>query len=272
MLDIFNIPGQQDNIKIFYNAGATAWQTWTKPRNCKFIWMMCIGAGAGGGTTGTTSPGFGGGSGAVTRAIFPANVLPDTLFIQPGVGAVNTTAGRSFVSITPSSAITMNLVCISGNAPAGNGANLQLGETAATVGNANLLSLGTFTSVAGRSQPNTATITPLTTTITCPGGNGGSATISVGSNIVSVDLGTFTTPNISGGTIIGAGNNSDSGITYYKPLFSLGGAGGNSNNAGVGGRGGDGGIGSGGGGCGGGTIAGASGGKGGDGLVIIATF
>tara|TARA_R110000868_G_scaffold3681_2_gene22950 strand:- start:2269 stop:3087 length:819 start_codon:yes stop_codon:yes gene_type:complete len=272
MLDVFNIPGQQDNIKIFYAAGATTWQTWNKPRNCKFIWMMCIGAGAGGGTTGTTSPGFGGGCGAVTRALFPANVLPDVLFIQPGIGAINATAGRSFVSITPSSAITMNLVCISGNAAAGLGGNMQLGETAATAVNANLLNLGTFTSVAGRNQPNTAIVTPLTTTITCPGGNGGTPSISTGANIGSVDLGTFTTPNISGGTIINAGNNSDSGITYYKPFFSLGGAGGNSNNAGVGGKGGDGGIGSGGGGNGGGTVIGAVGGKGGDGLVIIATF
>ena len=49
MLDIFNIPGQQDNVKIFYARGTTDWQTWTKPRNCKFIWMMCMGGGAGGG-------------------------------------------------------------------------------------------------------------------------------------------------------------------------------------------------------------------------------
>ena len=130
------------------------------------------GAGAGGQTTGTTSPGFGGGCGAVTKALFPANVLPDTLYIQPGVGAVNATATKSFVSIVPSSAAVINLVCTSGAAPAGNGANLQLGETAAAVGNANLLSLGTFTSVAGRNQPNTATVTPLTTTITCPVFNG----------------------------------------------------------------------------------------------------
>jgi hypothetical protein len=269
MLDVFNIPGQQDNVKIFYATGATAWQTWQKPRNCKFIWMMCIGAGAGGQTTGTTSAGFGGGSGGVVRALFPANVLPDTLYVQPGVGAVNSTAGRSFVSIAPSSATVMNLVCISGNSAA---VAAGTGETLATVASANLLSLGTFVAIAGVSNPNTATITPLTNTITCPGGNGGTPATSVGTNIASVDLGTFTTPNVSGGTVIGAGNNSESGTTFWKPLFSLGGGGGNSNNAGVGGRGGDGGIGSGGGGCGGGTIAGASGGKGGNGLVIITTF
>jgi hypothetical protein len=270
MLDIFNIPGQQDNIKIFYAmSGTNSWQTWQKPRNCKFIWIMCIGAGAGGQTTGTTGAGFGGGSGAVTRAIFPANVLPDTLYVQPGAGVV-ANSNRSFVSISPSSAISMNLVCISGNSVA---TVTGAGESIATVAGANLLSLGTFISIAGRTNPNTATITPLTTAVfTCPGGNGGTPSTSVGTNIGPTTVGTFTTPNISGGTTIGAGGTSDSGTTYWKPFFSLGGAGGNSNNAGVGGTGGDGGIGSGGGGCGGGTIAGAVGGKGGDGLVIIATF
>ena len=144
MLDIFNIPGQQDNIKIFYAAGTTAWQTWQKPRGCKFIWMMCIGAGAGGQTTGTTGAGFGGGSGAVTRALFPANVLPDTLYIQPGVGAANTAGGRSFVSTISNSTAATNLVCVSGNAAAGLGGNMQLGETAAVATSANLLNLGTF--------------------------------------------------------------------------------------------------------------------------------
>jgi len=269
MLDIFNIPGQQDNIKIFYARGTSDWQTWQKPRNCKFIWMMCIGAGAGGQTTGTTAAGFGGGSGAVTRALFPANVLPDTLYVQPGAGVV-ANANRSFVSVTPSSATSMNLVCISGNSAA---TVAGAGESIATAASANLLSLGNFISIAGRTNPNTATITPLiTTAFTCPGGNGGTVGISFGTNIGSIDLGTFTTPNISGGTVINAGGISDSGTTFWKPFFSLGGAGGNSNNAGVGGRGGDGGIGSGGGGCGGGAAAGASGGKGGDGLVIIATF
>jgi hypothetical protein len=271
MLDIFNIPGQQDNVSIFYARGTTDWQTWNKPRNCKFIWMMCIGAGAGGQTTGTTGAGFGGGCGAVTRALFPANVLPDTLYVQPGTGSSNTSGSRSFVVINPSGSVpaTMNTVCISGNTAA---TPSGTGESAATITNAGLLSLGTFTSTAGVSNPNTATITPLTTTITCPGGNGGTPDISVGTNIASIDLGIFTTPNISGGTVINAGGNSNSGITYWKPLFSLGGAGGNSNNAGIGGNGGNGGIGSGGGGCGGGSIAGAIGGKGGDGLVIIATF
>jgi len=273
MLDVFNITGQQDNVRIYYAiSGLNNWQAWQKPRGCKFIWMMCIGAGAGGQTTGTTSTGFGGGSGAVTRALFPANVLPDTLYVQPGIGASNTAGGRSFVSTISNSTTATNLVCVSGNTQAGTGGNMQLGETVATAVSANLLNLGTFTSIAGINQPNTATITPLTTTITCPGGNGGTPSTSVGSNIASVDLGNFTTPNISGGTVIGAAGTGDPGITFWKPFISLGGAGGNSNNAGVGGTGGNGGIGSGGGGCGGGTSGAAVGGKGGDGLVIIATF
>ena len=62
MLDIFNIPGQQDNVKIFYAAGTTDWQTWQKPRNCKFIWIMCMGGGSGGGASSGIAASPGGGS------------------------------------------------------------------------------------------------------------------------------------------------------------------------------------------------------------------
>lgn len=288
MLDVFNIPGQQDNVKIFYAAGTTDWQTWNKPRNCKFIWMMCIG-GASGGTGGvsgsaTSSPAIpGGGSGAITRALFPANVLPDTLYIQPGPGgvggpgvtninSVGNTPGvgnRSFVSITPSSAVTMNLVCTSGAIAA---TTVGGGETAATVTNALLLSLGNFTSTAGLAN-SADNITPFTTSsLTGGGGVGGGGTNALGASILSVNLGTFSTPQISAGAV-NSGAAGANGIWSWKPLYGTGGACGGSNNAGVGGKGGDGAYG-----CGGGAgapginAAGGNGGKGGDGLVIIATF
>jgi len=272
MLDVFNIPGQQDNVKIFYARGTADWQTWQKPRNCKFIWMMCIGAGAGGQTTGTTAAGVGGGSGAVTRAIFPANVLPDTLFVQPGVGTVNAIGGRSWVAISQVTSSALNVVCVSGTAGAGT-TNLVNGETAATTTVAGLLSLGTFQSLAGIGNPQTATYTPSGPNITNPGGNGGTPAISVGTSTLSVTLTpNITTPTILGGSVIGAGDKGGDGIFYWKPLFLLGGSGGNSSSTGVGGNGGDGAYGSGGGGCGGSTSGASVGGKGGDGLVIIATF
>jgi hypothetical protein len=274
MLDIFNIPGQQDNVKIFYAGGGTNdWQTWTKPRNCKFIWMMCIGAGAGGQTTGTTSTGIGGGSGAITKAIFPANTLPDILFVQPGIGAINTIGGRSWVVINPSGSVpvAMNTVCVSGTAGAGT-TSLANGETAATTTVAGLLSLGTFQSTAGTANPQTATFTP-SSSLTNPGGNGGTPGVSVGTSTLSVTLTpNIITPTILGGSVIGAGDVGGNGIFYWKPLFSLGGSGGNSSSTEVGGNGGNGAYGSGGGGCGGSTSGTSVGGKGGDGLVVIATF
>jgi hypothetical protein len=280
MLDVFNIPGQQDNVKIFYaQSGSNSWQTWQKPRNCKFIWMMCIGGGAGGnGGASNTVAGSanGGGSGGVVRALFPANVLPDTLYIQPGLGGVGGSAGsgtggdgaKSYVTITSSTASIMNIVCTSG-AAAATGLN---GETIATTANAGLLSLGNFIAIAGQSYAF-APVTPLTLTFVSAGANGGTSTASPPNEGGSI-LATNISPVILGGTsntMVG-GN----GIVSLKPFYCLGGAGGwgsNSADAAAGTNGGNGAFGCGGGGGGSSTSStGGKGGRGGDGLVIIATF
>jgi hypothetical protein len=268
MLDVFNIPGQQDSVKIFYAAGTTDWQTFTKPRNCKFIWIMCIGGGAAGlnGTTGGN--GLGGGSGGVVRVLFPSNTLPDTLFVQPGPGGQTSGASgnRSFVVINPSGSVpvAMNTVCTSGNTAA----SLASAETVATVSNMGLASLGSFSAVAGLANNGTY----LTNTITCGGGNGGSVGLP-GTGFASINLGpNIVTPNIAAGDNT-TGGNGGSGAWSWKPImYGLGGAGGGYNSSGVGGNGGNGAYGCGGGGGGQGTTAGGSFGKGGDGLVIIATF
>jgi len=289
MLDIFNIPEQQDNVKIFYANGVTAWQTWQKPRGAKFIWMMCMGGGAGGNGAGSgsvlSSPQiFAGGSGAITRALFTANALPDTLYIQPGlggaggagtqgtlqVGGSGVAGNKSFVSIEPSSATVLNLVCTSGTTAAAAGS----GETALTntALSAGLLSLGTFTSVAG-AGPSGANITPFSSTIlTGGGGHGGGGTSIEGASILATNLITFSSPLISAGGV-NTGARGRDGIWSWKPMYGLGGACGGSNNAGVGGNGGNGAYGCGGGSGAPGTFAaGGNGGRGGDGLVIIATF
>ena len=269
MLDVFNIPGQQDNVKIFYSAGATAWQTWQKPRNCKFIWIMCIGAGNGGGGMSTSAIAglSGAGSGAVTKALFPSNVLPDILYVQPGVGGIGGVSGgtnggiggRSYVSISPST-VAINVACISGGTPA----TYNVAETVATTALAGLLSLGNFTTTAGQAG-TISDLTPLVSTITC-----GSVGNQTGNNPGYSILATTISPLISGGAI--GGVNGNHGIWSWKPLFGLGGAAGGGNNAGNGGKGGNGAYGCGGG-CGGyGSVAGGAGGNGGDGLVIIATF
>jgi hypothetical protein len=47
MLDLSNIPSQQQQTTTFYATGN--WQAWSKPRNAKFIEIFCLGGGAGGG-------------------------------------------------------------------------------------------------------------------------------------------------------------------------------------------------------------------------------
>lgn len=280
MLDLFNIPGQQDNVKIFYARGTNDWQTWQKPRNCKFIWMMCIGSGAGGGsgfngTGGITTylGGAGGPSGAVTKALFPATVLPDTLYVQPGPGGLPLSNGnRSFVSTAPSNLNTA-LACVSGNAAATSPTISNTAETIATVGSAALLNLATWTSIAGLQGANQADTTPLTSTIVTGGGMGNSAGPTSGT-AYSI-LATSYSPLISATSVNAGIPSSGTSFTSLKPFFTTGGCGGGAfyQNTGNGGAGGDGGFGSGGGG--GGSAyngTGGNGGKGGDGLVIIATF
>jgi hypothetical protein len=268
MLDIFNIPEQQNNVSIFYARGTTDWQTWNKPRNCKFIWMMCIGGGSAGQAGGTSTAGSGGGGGGVVRAIFQANVLPDTLFIQPGPGGkTNSASGnRSFVAINSSGSVpaVMNIVCTSGATAAETNPG-GTGEVVATITNMGLASLGIFSAVAGL-----ANNAYFTTTVIGGGGDGGSG--ASGRSFPSIDLGgNIVTPPVAGG-LFPVGGNGEKGVFSWKPFYSIGGAGGGANTDGAGGNGGDGAYGSGGGGGGRGTTVGGNGGKGGDGLVIIVTF
>ena len=92
MIDVFNIPNNDSNFDIFTNNGGTSsWQTWVKPKNAKFIQILAIGGGGGGGAGWSSSfnsggGGGGGGAGAVVSGFYPANVLPNTLYIQIGSG------------------------------------------------------------------------------------------------------------------------------------------------------------------------------------------
>jgi len=318
MLDFTHVSSQSDYVTVFYNNNASGtggttptgnWQTWTKPRiGCNFIWMMCIGGGAGGGggfngQSNGTGNGPGGGSAAITTAIFPAQVLPDVLFVWVGKGGAGgigstatlttngTTGGKSLVALRPvtssiyASPGNMDLVCTSGyaqwNDPAtGEGANTSTSLLP------RLISLGTWNSVAGRSRVG-GTITPLTSTITCPGVDGNPWATTTGIAINGISLGNnISTPNINGRSYQASVPspisilNGDNGIWNWNPMYGLGGAGGASVTGAKGGTGGIGGYGCGGGGGGaaqgilGGTptLAGGDGGAGGDGLVIIATF
>ena len=297
MIDFFNIPNSQDNTSIFYANGSN-WQTWKKPRNCDYVWMMSIGGGGGGAgglITSFLNLSIGGASGAVTRAMFNSSNLPDILYIQVGLGgaggASNTsgsTGSRSFISLS-SNTIATNVIMASGTAGAlggiaGAGASV-LGETEFTRSVGNFITLSTFISTIGVATPlyTTATIniTPLTSQITCPGAGGAGLNTSTPQTFIessSINA-TSLSPRISGGiSFTGStnGTNGGDGYTSWKPFFSTGGAGGGGSFSGTSGNGGIGGIGSGGGAGGsaysaGGGVAGG-GGKGGDGLVIITTF
>jgi len=300
MLDLSHIPNSQQDIKIFYAvSGSNSWQTWQKPRKCNYVWIMCIGgAGGGGGGTGFANLlSTGGGSGGVSRALYNTQQLPDTLYVQVGLGgaggAPNTTGSpgtRSWVSLLPA-VVAQNLVQGSGAAvaaggPSGTGVSAA-GETAINQTIVTFSTLSNFIGTAGSTSPATAVqlptdITPLTSQITCPGAGGPSIigtsppTTNNGASILSSSI----SPLIPGGVLATAsgsnGGNGTDGITSWKPFYSLGGAGGGSDVSGSGGNGGNGGIGSGGGGGGAGNnnlgYTGGRGGKGGDGLVVIISF
>jgi len=294
MLDLSHIPNSQQDIKVFYSNGITnSWQTWQKPRKCQWIWIMAIGGGAGGagGAVNTTTNGSsGGGSGAVTRTLFNASHLPDTLYVQVGTGGaggaqdsdgVNGNISRiSFATNT----IAQNQVVTSGAFGPGRGlitGSAASGEGLATVTFSTFLSLGNFLSIAGRNSIAATTpstnVSPLNAQIVTPGGQGAGYNIDIpealdGASILESNFSSL----VSGGAgtidaLVDGGNGED-GITSWKPFFATGGAGGGNSESGVGGNGGKGGIGCGGGSGGAGGIAGGTGGKGGDGIVIIATF
>jgi hypothetical protein len=292
MLDLFHIPNSQQDIKIFYGSGTNSWQTWSKPRNCQWVWIMCVG-GAGGGAGGninlTTSGSSGGGSGGVSRAMFNASHLPDTIFISVGLGgaggvsnANGSNGTRSLVGILPNTTAT-NLILTSGVSAASSGllsGTTASGEAVFNTGAAAFSTLSTFLAVGGvnaaGSTLSPTDVTPLVR-VTCQGaqGAGYDTTTPVainGASILSSNLSSL----ISGGTgtiePLSNGGDGGNGITSWKPFFSTGGAGGGNSQSGVGGNGGKGGIGSGGGSGGSGGVTGGNGGNGGDGLVIIVSF
>ena len=315
-MDILNLPNKSLYHKVFYGTTTTSsWQVWTKPSNITMVYMYVIGAGGagGGGRTGGNNSGGGGGGGgssAISVALYPAFLLPDTLYISVGIGSNGAAAGGgaasgvlSYVSAQPSTT-AIYIYAQSGNAAAGGGGggtNSGSGSgasgTAGTVWtftNYPLTALGMVTSIAGQSGGAGGTNVPsdgtsITPTLPITGGAGGGGVSISGANTrAGGDItGSGFLPSILGGNADGAtvaligGKSGFMGIkptteSYLNlPMLYTGGSGGGSKGvtAAVGGRGGDGSYGSGGGG-GGASYAstGGSGGRGGDGLVLITCF
>lgn len=289
MLDLSYFQNQNSNVQGFFNGGT--WQTWIKPRGAKLVNIMCVGSGAGGGggfqsASAPRGGGAGGGTGAVSRLTINANLLPDRLYILPGVGGIGglggtiATAGSSgqntFICVIPDTSSVSNVVLRSGNvATTGGGAGTTsfgaggLGETVNVIANNIFANLGNFTfqaGVLGAVGGSTTGGTGQTSNfLVAPTGGGGTST--GGTNTAA---GVFPT---QGGAALNT--NGTNGIILYKPTLILyGGRGGGGSTAGNGGNGGNGAPGTGGGGGGASTNTGVNagnGGKGGDGFVIITT-
>ena len=282
---------------------AQTWQTWSKPEGRSMAYIVCIGGGGAGGG-GASFPGGvsnsrlgggGGGSASITIAQVPFYSIPDTLYVQVGIGGIGgingnpgTTGGNgglSYVSCYPTTDMFNCLVLANAGGGAGGGFSLFAGTGAAGLGGAALssssttnpryLSLCNWASYAGAAgNPGNTSTTPITiaaNSITCPGTRGGNISGPSGSQagtaIVSGDTLTSFLKGYQSAAFQGISN----GYSYLKPFLFTGGAGGSSNGAATGVDGGFGTIGSGGGG-GGGGVTGGNGGNGGNGLVMIISY
>ena len=292
MLDLSYFQNQNSNVQGFFNGGT--WQTWIKPRGAKIVNIICQGSGAGGGggtSSGNRPGGGGGGSGATARLTINANLLPDILYILPGIGGGGglggnpATAGNpgqnSFVTLIPSTGSVSNVVLRSGTTVAqGGGIGTGAGgggtgaaETISVIANSIFANLGTFTFQAGQAGGNggSAAGGQITATNFILGGAGGGGTGAGGSSPFSA-AGVF--PAITSALV---NTNGQNGIILYKPtllLYGGGGGGGSSAASTNGGNGGNGAPGTGGGGGGASSNTGVNagnGGNGGDGFVIITT-
>lgn len=289
MLDLSYFQNQNSNVQGFFNGGT--WQTWIKPRGAKLVNIICQGSGAGGGggLQSASTPrggGGGGGTGATARLTIDANLLPNILYILPGIGGsgglggapatAGTSGQNSFITLIPDTGSVSNVVLRSGTTPTtGGSAGTTTGgsggsnETISLIANNIFANLGTFTFVAGvnSSAGGTAAgtnITPATPIVGATGGGGSGVGGSFGST------GVFPTINSAAVNTNGLGN-----IIFYKPALLLyGGMGGGGSTSGNGGNGGNGAPGCGGGGGGASTNTGVNagnGGNGGNGFIIITT-
>ena len=284
MIDYSNIPSIT-NHQTFFALGSTTWQTWQKPRNCKYMYITAIGGGGGGGSSsnvaGNGGGGGGGGSSSITNILLPASCIPDTLYIQVGLGGAIDVIIRS--GTVGGVGGNNGTAAVGGLGGAGGAVFTQTFGLLSTLGV--WASVGGNPGASGGFASNGSNRTALNTIPLCggAGGAGKSASNFAGGSILAAGV----LGRVAGGT--GGGGAASAGskglITISPnllvnsftefPFATTGGSGGGSNItvSGGGGNGGAGEIGSGGGGSGaidGGT--GRVGGRGGDGIVFITTF
>jgi hypothetical protein len=302
MIDYNHLANLDNNVSIFYTVGTNIWQTWQKPRGCKFVYILVIGGGGGGGggLSGSgiaRTGGGGGGSSGINKGLFMALALPDTLYINVGAGGAGgapssngSTGSFSYVSVS-SDTTAMNVILVSNSTsvPAAGNTNGVGGSTGGavvlTVQLLNYVGVTLFTAgqngaSGGVNTGGNGSAISINNSVSGGAGGGGSSSTNTNGNGANITMGGTAGiwTNLAGGAAGGTNNGAhgfsaiapNKNITTRNGFLFTGGAGGGANGAGVGGNGGNGAFGSGGGGGGAGTTGG-SGGRGGDGLVIIIT-
>lgn len=309
-IDLFQFPSMfRGDVQIFHanNLSTISYQQWIKPRGVNMSYIVCIGGGGGGGgahsaTSGTNGGGGGGGAcSGISRLIVPTFLLPDSLYIQVGVGGIGgnaTVAGgagtNSYIMLAPIAFTATNALLASNtNAPGGGGAgtNGAVGTagTVPTIATATMLStIGQFSADVGLvgatggavAGGNGTDVTAWASIPLSPGAggagannanfNGGRQTANAATNFTYINWPTTAGAVATGGPSPGI-RKGHAGINLWKPFLSSGGAGGGTNDD-NGGDGNMGGIGSGGGGS--GTCDGQTpvSGNGGPGMVMIISW
>ena len=105
-----HLPSQQDQRFWVYTAKnvSNSYWTWLKPPGISFIHIIAIGAGGGGSSSAIWQTGVarvgggGGGSGGMTSTFLPAYLVPDTLYINVGIGGAG---GASTNTTTPNAGL-----------------------------------------------------------------------------------------------------------------------------------------------------------------------
>lgn len=286
-------------------AQITGFQSFTIPNKVKMISFLLIGAGGGGGggsqPTGAASSysgGGGGGSGSTATLVMPTEYLPETIYINIGIGgnggARAATTGGTGSSGTNSVIAWYPLYinsqyhimsCSGGSGGTGGGTGSRAGGAAGSLGSLLLRSSAVmFNSTFGQAGGAGFTSTPTTTesrqalgvNIVGGGAGGGGCTGASAAGFAGAEItGAFQTQTISGGA---PEQNGLPGVWNSNYMYGTGGSGGGGspNLTGTTGNGGDGAYGCGGGGGGSsrnaGNGAGGTGGRGGDGLAIITVW
>jgi hypothetical protein len=273
----FDLPYGAKVDKYMGGMATTEWHTWNNPRN-EYNNAIILAAGAGGGAGGGYGFGYsgsGGGSGGFGHIYCPLSLLPDTLYIQvglggsAGLGGSNGTSGNTtYVSIYPNSANTNLLMSCSGGGFGYGGFIANLAGAGGVVTIYNTLGIaqgytGTSGSIGKAPGVVISSILPTTGNPIYGGAGGGNNVAGGGMTSVSSLY-----PSVTGGAI---GQNGSDGFVIWKPFTVFGGCGGGgSANA----NGGSGIMGSGGGGGGCSNSDGnvSNGGSGGNGFVIIICY